>query len=44
MTPSATSASAHRADRTCEHTGLSKPECHCPPCLRALVEQHRPAR
>ena len=21
----------------CEHTGLHKPECHCPSCIAALV-------
>jgi hypothetical protein len=33
---------ANGADR-CEHTGLAKPECHCAPCLRALIDRYRPA-
>ena len=28
----------------CEHTGLSKPECHCPECTRELVSRFRRAR
>jgi hypothetical protein len=32
---------ANGTDR-CEHTGLAKPECHCAPCLRALIERYRP--
>lgn len=28
----------------CTATGITKPECHCPPCLAALVaSHHRPA-
>jgi hypothetical protein len=29
------------AHRRCTHTGLTKPECHCAPCLRELVDRHR---
>jgi hypothetical protein len=25
---------------TCSHTGLSKPECSCPPCIDELVQKH----
>ncbi len=28
---------AATAPPRCEHTGLHKPECHCPTCLAALV-------
>src|SRR3712207_8994551 len=44
MTPPPSTAAAGSTTRTCEHTGLTKPECHCPACLRALVERHRPDR
>lgn len=27
---------------TCKHTGLSKPECHCPACVAALIAAHAP--
>jgi len=26
----------------CPHTGLHKPECSCPACLRELVATHAP--
>jgi hypothetical protein len=26
----------------CDHTGLTKPECHCPACIAALVAAHAP--
>jgi len=26
----------------CNHTGLTKPECHCPTCIAALVAAHAP--
>jgi hypothetical protein len=29
---------------TCKHTGLSKPECHCPSCVAALIAAHAPPR
>jgi hypothetical protein len=28
----------------CDRTGLTKPECHCPVCIAALVAAHAPAR
>jgi hypothetical protein len=47
MTPlSATDAKERAQQRdglVCEHTGLTKPECHCPACVRLLIERHRPA-
>jgi hypothetical protein len=41
MTPASTNT--ERSLQTCEHTGLTKPECHCPACVRALIAKHRPA-
>jgi hypothetical protein len=26
----------------CEHTRLTKPECHCPACLAAQIAAHGP--
>jgi hypothetical protein len=43
MTSLSINAASVASARTCEHTGLDKPECHCPVCLRALIEKHRPA-
>jgi hypothetical protein len=28
----------------CDRTGLTKPECHCPVCIAALVAAHAPGR
>jgi hypothetical protein len=28
---------------TCDRTGLTKPECHCPACTAALVATHAPS-
>ena len=27
----------------CDRTGLTKPECHCPTCMAAMIAQHAPA-
>jgi hypothetical protein len=45
MTPAtATRAPVTVAVERCGTTGLTKPECHCPACLAALVALHgRPA-
>jgi hypothetical protein len=34
-------AAGERAPR-CEHTNLTKPECHCPSCLAEQVSAHAP--
>jgi hypothetical protein len=26
----------------CDRTGLTKPECHCPTCVAALIAAHAP--
>lgn len=31
---------ASDADVRCEHTRLTKPECHCSACLRAQIARH----
>lgn len=27
----------------CDRTGLTKPECHCPTCMAAMIAEHAPA-
>ena len=27
----------------CDRTGLTKPECHCPTCISAMIAEHAPA-
>jgi hypothetical protein len=27
----------------CDRTGLTKPECHCPTCMAAMIAAHAPA-
>lgn len=27
----------------CDRTGLTKPECHCPACMAAMIAAHAPA-
>jgi hypothetical protein len=29
---------------TCPRTGLDKPECHCPECVRELLDRFMPSR
>ncbi len=42
-TPSLVVPGDKRADLTrCSHTGLTIPECHCLPCLAALIHRHAP--
>jgi hypothetical protein len=35
-------AAATDQGMTCEHTGLTKPECSCHSCLIELMERHAP--
>lgn len=34
------SPAAPEADARCEHTRLTKPECHCSACLREQIARH----